>query len=158
MTNITMQQWVISQYDSFYHFMRKIDEDATDKLWMNKEPYVRIGNFVVEVCEEKGTVTILNTNSGKCAVAHCAPTDEFSMWYGIGICWARYNHVKRPKFEVKKKLSKLKPHDIFSLYTGCKCKYEFVGTTSDGKYVGYDSKDTRKKLYSFVEGDCIVWE
>jgi hypothetical protein len=156
MTNITMQQWVISQYDSFYHFMRKIDEDATDKLWMNKEPYVRIGNFVVEVCEEKGTVTILNTNSGKCAVAHCAPTDEFSMWYGIGICWARYNHVKRPKVSVKKKLSELKPHDIFSLYTGH--KYEFIGTTSDGKYVCYDSKDTGTQFFLLSERECTVWE
>ena len=154
MENLTMKQWVQDQYNSFYHFMAKIDEDASDRIWMCDEPYVRIGNFIVEVCKEKGTVTILNTNSGKCAIAHCAPTDQFEMWYGVGICWARYNHVEPPKFVVKKRLRHLKPRDIFSLYTGQ--KYEFIGTTSDGKYVGYNSE--KDECFSFFDDNCTVWE
>lgn len=162
MENLTMKQWVNDQYNSFYHFMSKIDEDTTDRLWLHDEPYVRIGNFVVEVCKEKGTVTILNTNSGKCAIAHCAPTDQFAMWYGVGICWARYNHVEPPKFPVRKKLSELKPHDIFKLYTGE--KYEFIGTTvehtkDEVKYVGFrlDSNGD-KEFFTFFEDYCTVWE
>lgn len=162
MENLTMKQWVICQYDSFYHFMLKIDEDATDRLCVRGEPYVRIGNFVVEVCEGKGTVTILNTNSGKCAIAHCAPTDQFAMWYGVGICWARYNHVEPPKFPVRKRLSELKPHDIFKLYTSQ--KYEFIGTTVERTkgevgYVGFSLDNTGDKEYfTFFEDNCTVWE
>ena len=82
MENLTMKQWVQDQYNSFYHFMAKIDEDASDRIWMCDEPYVRIGNFIVEVCKEKGTVTILNTNSGKCE--HPKPENrDFSFKLGI---------------------------------------------------------------------------
>ena len=154
MENLTMKQWGSGQYNSFYHFMSKIDVDALHKFLVYNEPYARIGNFVVEVCEEKGTVTILNTNSGKCAIAHCAPSDKFTLYYGVGICWARYNHVEPPKFAVKKRLSDLKPHDVFSLYTNR--KYEFIGTTSEGKYVGYVLG--RDECYSFIDDYCTVWE
>ena len=161
MENLTMKQWVYNQYNSFYHFMLKIDEDAADSLWLYDEPYTRIGNFVIEICKDKGTVTILNTNNGKCAIAHCAPTDKFERWYGLGICWARYNHVEPPKFPVRKRLSELKPHDIFSLYTGK--KYEFIGTvnnsTSDAKYVAFGlHQDKTKDFFTFCDDKCTVWE
>ncbi len=163
MKNLTMKQWVRDQYNSFYHFMAKIDEDAADKLWMRDEPYIRIGNFVVEICKDKGTVTILNTNSGKCAIARCAPTDQFEMWYGAGICWARYNHVERPKIPVEKRLSELKPHDVFRLYSS-KCKYELIGTTNNfesgtTKYVALAlHEDKTKDFFTFYDGRCTVWE
>lgn len=154
MENLTMKQWVSGQYNSFYHFMSKIDEDVLHNFLVYNEPYVRIGNFIVEVSKYKKTVTILNTKNGKCAIAHCAPTDQFMLWYGVGICWARYNHVEPPKFSVKKRLKYLKPHEIFSLYTGQ--KYEFIGTTSDGKYVGYNSE--KDECFSFFDDNCTVWE
>lgn len=160
MENLTMKQWVRDQYNSFYHFMAKIDEDATDKLWMHDEPYVRIGNFVIEICKDKGTVTILNTNSGKCAIAHCAPTDQFEMWYGVGICWARYNHVERPKYPVTKWLSELKPHDIFQMYRK-DCKYEFIGTTTkgDAPYVAFGLHENKSRdFFTFFDDTCTVWE
>lgn len=162
MENLTMKQWVSGQYNSFYHFMSKIDEDALHRFLVYNEPYARIGNFIVEICEKKGTVTILNTKNGKCAIAHCAPTDQFAMWYGVGICWARYNHVERPKFPVRKLLSELKPHDIFSLYTGK--KYEFIGTTDnyaqgETMYVGFGlHRDKTKDFFTFVNDKCTVWE
>lgn len=162
MKNLTKKQWVRDQYNSFYHFMAKIDEDASDSLWMRDKPYARIGNFVIEICKDRGTVTILNTKSGKCAIAHCAPTDQFEKWYGIGICWARYNHVERPKFPVRKSLSELKPHDIFSLYTGK--KYELIGTSDnyasgETTYVAFGlHKDKTKDFFTFVDDKCTVWE
>ena len=159
MENLTKKQWVQDQYNSFYHFMAKIDEDAADRIWMRDEPYVRIGNFVIEICKEKGTVTILNTNSGKCAIAHCAPTDEFAKWYGIGICWARYNHVER-KFPVEKRLSELKPHDIFQMYRK-DCKYEFIGisTKSDAPYVAFGLHENKSKdFFTFFDDWCTVLE
>lgn len=162
MENLTMKQWVNGQYNSFYHFMSKINEDALDNFLVYNEPYVRIGNFIVEVCENKGTVTILNTNSGKCAIAHCAPTDQFAVWYGLGICWAKYNHVEPPKFPVRKRLSELKPHDIFKLYTSH--KYEFIGTTTERTkgeigYVAFCLNNNGYKEYStFFEDYCTVWE
>ena len=151
-----MNQWVRDQYNSFYHFMAKIDEDAADRVWMRDEPYVRIGNFVIEICKDKGTVTILNTNSGRCAIARCAPTDRFEKWYGIGICWARYNHVERPKIPVRKRLSELKPHEIFQLHTSM--KYEFIGTTSKHTYVGCATVNGRSNFFSFSDDWCTVWE
>ena len=161
MKNLTMRQWVNDQYNSFYHFMAKINEDATDKLWMRDEPYVRIGNFVVEICKDKGTVTILNTNSGKCAIARCAPTDQFAMWYGIGICWARYNHIERPKFPVKKRISELKPHDVFQIFRK-DCKYELIGTTNNTGVTLYVAlglhKDREKDFFTFYDDWCTVWE
>lgn len=163
MDNLTMKQWVGGQYNSFYHFMSKIDEDALHQFLVYGEPYARIGNFIIEVCEEKRTVTILNTKSGKCAIAHCAPTDKFALWYGLGICWARYNHMEPPKFPVRKKLSELKPHDIFKLYTSQ--KYEFIGTTvertkGDIGYVAFalDNEGGDKEYFTFFEDYCTVWE
>lgn len=159
MKNLTMNQWVRDQYNSFYHFMAKIDEDAADRIWMSDDPYVRIGNFVIEICENKGTVTILNTNSGKCAIAHCAPTDPFTRWYGIGICWARYNHVEI-KFPVRKRLSELKPHDVFQMYRE-DCKYEFIGisTKSDAPYVAFGLHENKSKdFFTFYDDWCTVWE
>lgn len=160
MKNLTMKQWVQNQYNSFYHFMAKIDEDAADKIWMCDEPYVRIGNFVIEICKDKGTVTILNTNSGKCAIARCAPIDRFEKWYGIGICWARYNHIERPKFPVRKRLSELKPHDVFQL-SRKDCKYEFIGISaeSDAPYVAFGLHEKKlKDFFAFYDDWCTVWE
>lgn len=157
-----MKQWVRGQYGSFYHFMEKIDEDALNRFLEYGEPYARIGNFIVELCKDKGTVTILNTNSGKCAIARCAPTDQFARWYGVGICWARYNHVEPPKLPVRKRLSELKPHDIFKLYTSQ--KYEFIGTTTERTkgeigYVAFSLDNGGDKEYcTFLEDCCTVWE
>lgn len=117
---------------------------------------ISLGNFCFIYDKKTRKTSIINIRSNKFVTTYCSLNDFMSAKVGFGVCWAKYNNVERPKFPVKKRFSELKPHDIFSLYTGR--KYEFVGVTSDGKYVGYDSKNTEKKFFSFVEDKCTVWE
>jgi len=179
MKNFTI--WALSQFDSLVNALAKnsrVQEDfkvddasgnscnaefITDLLEdletganYAQMDNISLGNFCFIYDKKTRKTSIINIRSNKFVTTYCSLNDFMSAKVGFGVCWAKYNNVERPKFPVKKRLSELKPHDIFRLYTDR--KYEFVGTTSDGKYIGYDSKDTGKKFYSFLEGDCTVWE
>jgi hypothetical protein len=77
---------------------------------------------------------------------YCNKKDKFDVFTGLGVLWAKYNHIERPKFEVKKKLSEVKPHEIFRW--GCN-RYEFIGTADNR------SKDGKKYIILRLSDDTI---
>lgn len=125
---------------------------------------ISLGNFIFTYDKKTRKTSILNVRNDKYVTTHCNLNDFMSVKVGLGICWAKYNNVERPKFPVLKNLSELKPHDIFSMYS-YKRKYEFIGTTNehtkgDVKYVGYalNNKNGQKEFATFFEDTCTVWE
>ena len=98
---MTKREWISGQYDSFMNYMSKVDHYAINKFWIRHEPYVRIGNFIIEISSEKRTTLIMNTKNGKYAIVHCYEYDLFARWYGLGLCWAKYMHRIPPKLSEK---------------------------------------------------------
>lgn len=84
------------------------------------------GNFVVTVNKKARKVGLLNTRSGKFVETYCNKKDEFDVFVGLGVLWAKYNHIERPVLRTKKKLSELKAHEIFVWGSN---RYEFIGST-----------------------------
>ena len=124
---------------------------------------MNFGNFVFTCDKKTRKVGILNVRTGKYVTTHCSKDDFFDLRVGLGVCWAKYHNIERPKFPVKKRLSELKPHEIFQLYN-LNCKYEFVGTTTEHtkgetKYVGYGlHKNKEKDFFTFFDDICTAWE
>ena len=174
MDNRKFTIWALSQFSSLVAALAKnsrVQEDLcgcstvefiTDLLGelettSNTVEGITLGNFSFIYDKKTRKTGILNIRSGKFVTTYCSPNDFINVKVGLGVCWAKYNNVERPTITVKTRLSKLKPHDIFQLYTNQ--KYEFVGTTSDGKYVGrYFGEYGEEEFGSFFEDCCTVWE
>ena len=146
MENLTFSTWTLSQAHSFIIAMANAmvnSEQASFSMDFeavmsyvyrdfNHHDYIdegadsfTYGNFVVTVNTKARKVGLLNTRSGKFVETYCNKKDKFDVFTGLGVLWAKYNHIERPKFEVKKKLSELKPHEIFRWGGN---GYEFIGT------------------------------
>lgn len=179
MENLTFKVWTLSQADSFIIAMANAMVNSGQASFpvdfddVMTEVYNRFchydytdegadsftfGNYVVTVNKKARKVGLLNTRSGKFTETYCNKKDEFSIFIGLGVLWAKYNHIERPKTMVKKKLSELKAHEIF-LWGGN--RYEFIGTTDNRR------KDSKKyiilRLYDdticqFYEGTVTVEE
>ena len=174
MNNRKFTTWALSQFISLTVALAKnsrIREENEDTLGFiteflmdmencsNKVSCMAYGNFVFTYDKKTRKTGILNIHSNKFVTVYCSPNDFMDIRVGLGACWAKYNNVERPKFPVKTRLSELKPHDIFSLYTSQ--KYEFIGTTSNGRYVGryFNGNGNGKgEFVSFCEDNCSVWE
>lgn len=167
MENLTFKVWTLSQAHSFIIAMANamvnsgqasfpvdFDEVMTgiyrdfdccdyDEEGVDAFTY---GNFVVTVNVKARKVGLLNTRSGKFVETYCNKKDEFDVFIGLGVLWAKYNHIERPKTMVKKKLSELKAHEIF--LWGCD-RYEFIGTTDNRK------KDGKKYIILRLSDDTI---
>lgn len=153
MENLTFSTWAHSQFNSFALAMAKAEETVCgnpingicasivekdvveiDDAYDGGARSLIYGNYVITFNFKARKVGILNTRSGNFAEAYCNKEDEFLPAIGLGVCWAKYNHIERPAFNIKKKMSELKPHDIF--FWGGN-RYEFIGTTNnrgkDGK-------------------------
>lgn len=165
MENLTFSTWAHSQFNSFALAMAKAEETVCgnpingicasivekdvakiDDAYDGGARSLIYGNYVITFNFKARKVGILNTRSGNFAEAYCNKEDEFLPAIGLGVCWAKYNHIERPKFEVKKKLSELKPHEIFRW--GCS-RYEFIGTTDNRR------KDGRKYIILRLSEDTI---
>lgn len=148
MENLTFKAWTLSQAHSFIIAMANAMVNSGQASFpvdfddVMTEVYNRLchydysdegadsftfGNYVVTVNKKARKVGLLNTRSGKFTETYCNKKDEFSIFIGLGVLWAKYNHIERPKPIIKKKLSELKAHDIFTLYGD---KFEFIGTCS----------------------------
>ena len=147
MENLTFSTWTLSQTHSFIIAMAnaKINSGAVDhpasfedvmsdvyKELNHIEYYVHegansvtYGNFVITINSKARKVGLLNTRSGKFVETYCNKKDKFDVLTGLGVLWAKYNHIERPAFNIKRKLSELEPHDIF-IWGGN--RYEFIGT------------------------------
>lgn len=165
MENLTFKTWAHSQFNSFVLAMAKAEKTVCGNSIKGicasvvEKDVARIGdvfdggarsliygNYVITFNFKARKVGILNTRSGNFAEAYCNKEDEFLPAIGLGVCWAKYNHIERPKFEVKKKLSELKPHEIF--HWGCN-RYEFIGTTNNRR------KDGKKYIILRLSDDTI---
>lgn len=171
MENLTFRTWALSQADSFTNAMAKVlvnngevdlsdfdgdihelavsvSEDFSYDCYDDDHPvHVNTyGNYVVTINKYARKIGLLNTRSGKFVETYCNKKDEFYVFIGLGVLWAKYNHIERPITRTKKKLSELKPHDIF--VWGGK-KYEFIGTTA------YRGKAGRKYIILSLEEDSI---
>lgn len=180
MENLTFKTWVLSQTHSFIVAMANAlvnsgqtypTDDFNDVMTdvYNAFCYYdyisegantfTYGNFVVTVNKKARKIGLLNTRSGKFVETYCNKKDEFDVLIGLGVLWAKYNHIERPKFKTKKKLSELKPHDIFT-HRGGITKYEFIGTVKNtsikNSYVAFslDSEYT----YRFEDTIVVVEE
>lgn len=157
MKNLSFKTWTLSQVHSFIIAMANamvnsgqasfpVDfDDVMTDIFRTFDHHVytdegtdsfTYGNYVVTVNKKARKVGLLNTRSGKFVETYCNKKDEFDIYVGLGVLWAKYNHIERPKFEVKKKLSELKGHEIFRWGSN---RYEFIGTTNkrknDKKYI-----------------------
>jgi hypothetical protein len=168
MENLTFSTWTLSQTHSFIIAMAnaKVNSGAVDYpasfddvmsdvyKELNRIVYyihdgassVTYGNFVVTINSKARKVGLLNTRNGKFVETYCNKKDKFDVFTGLGVLWAKYNHIERPKFEVKKKLSEVKPHEIFRW--GCN-RYEFIGTADNR------SKDGKKYIILRLSDDTI---
>jgi hypothetical protein len=165
MENLTFMTWAHSQFNSFVNAMVNAEKTVCGKpiagisASLVEKDIAEInddfeggadsllyGNYVITFNFKARKVGILNTRNGKFAEAYCNKNDEFLPAVGLGVCWAKYNHVERPKFEVKKRLSELKPHDIF--HWGCN-RYEFIGTADNRR------KDGKKYIILRLSDDSI---
>lgn len=178
MENLTFKAWALSQADSFVNAMTKamvknghpVDFDDVMTSVYNIFDYhdsndegtdtFTFGNYVVTVNMKARKVGLLNTRSGKFVETYCNKKDDFSIYIGLGVVWAKYNHIERPKFAVKKKLSELKPHDIF-IWGSNKYKYEFIGTCENRykngkKYITLRLQDD--SICQFYEDTVMVEE
>ena len=179
MENLTFKAWTLSQTHSFIIAMANamvnsgqasFPVDFDDVMTDVYNTFCRydytdegadsftFGNYVVTVNKKARKVGLLNTRSGKFTETYCNKKDEFSIFIGLGVLWAKYNHIERPKIMVKKKLSELKAHEIF--LWGCN-RYEFIGTTDnrrkDGKkYIILRLSDDR--IYQLCDDTVIVEE
>lgn len=181
MENITFRTWTLSQTHSFIiamatalvnsgqaSFPMDFDDVMSDVYRdFNRIDYTDegikafvYGNFVVTINVKARKVGLLNTRSGKFMETYCNKKDDFDVLVGLGVLWAKYNHIERPVFvfRTKKKLSELKPHDI--LFWGGK-KYEFIGSAanrSEGrrKYIILRLSDDT--ICEFYEDTVIVEE
>ena len=146
MENLTFSTWTLSQTHSFIIAMANAmvnsgqasfpvdfdevmtgvyrDFDCRDYSDIIPETFT-YGNFVVTVNTKVRKIGLLNTRSGKFVETYCNKKDKFDVLTGLGVLWAKYNHIERPAFNIKKKLSELEPHDIF-IWGGN--RYEFIGT------------------------------
>jgi hypothetical protein len=167
MENLTFSTWTLSQTHSFIiamanaivnsgqisslmdfdEVMTGVYRDFERRDYTDESPDTFIyGNFVVTVNKKARKVGLLNTRSGKFVETYCNKKDKFDVFTGLGVLWAKYNHIERPKFEVKKKLSEVKPHEIFRW--GCN-RYEFIGTADNR------SKDGKKYIILRLSDDTI---
>lgn len=177
MENLTFSTWAHSQFNSFALAMAKAEETVCgnpingicasivekevagiDDAYDGGARSLIYGNYVITFNFKARKVGILNTRSGNFAEAYCNKKDEFLPAIGLGVCWAKYNHIERPKFEIKKKLSECKPHDIFRW--GGK-RYEFIGTCEnrdkhDKKYIILRLRDDT--ICQFYEDTVTVEE
>lgn len=167
MENITFTTWTLSQAHSFIIAMANamvnagqvdfpIDFDAVMTEVYRTFDYhdydengadaFTFGNFVVTVNKKARKIGLLNTRSGKFVETYCNKKDDFEICVGLGVLWAKYNHIERPVCMVKKKLSELKPHEIFRW--GCD-RYEFIGTAANRR------KDGKKYIILRLSDDSI---
>lgn len=172
MENLTFKAWTLSQAHSFIiamanamvnsgkvGFPMDFDDVMTDvykdfdRIDYADEDDIEVfvyGNFVVTVNMKARKVGLLNTRSGKFVETYCNKKDEFSIFIGLGVLWAKYNHIERPVLRTKKKLSELKAHDIFVWGSN---RYEFIGSTVNRRKNGKKyiilrlSDDTICQLY-----------
>ena len=181
MKNITFTTWTLSQAHSFIiamanamvnagqaNFPLDFDKEMTEvyrtfdfhNYTEDGADSFTFGNFVVTVNKKARKIGLLNTRSGKFVETYCNKKDDFEIYVGLGVVWAKYNHIKSPKFWVKKKLSELKPNDIFKFvpYSGG-MDYEFIGaSTTNGskKYIALRQDD--KSLIDLYEDVVYVAE
>lgn len=167
MENITFRTWTLSQAHSFIIAMANAQvnsgkvgfpmdfDDVMDDVYrdFNRIDYTDegikafvYGNFVVTVNVKARKVGLLNTRSGKFVETYCNKKDDFDVFIGLGVLWAKYNHIERPVIRTKKKLSELKAHEIF--VWGCN-KYEFIGSTVNRR------KDGKKYIILRLSDDTI---
>lgn len=180
MENLTFKAWTLSQAHSFIIAMANAMVNSGQASFpvdfdeVMTEVYNRFchydcsdegadsftfGNYVVTVNKKARKVGLLNTRSGKFTETYCNKKDEFSIFIGLGVLWAKYNHIERPITRTKKKLSELKPHEIF--LWGCSHRYEFIGSTDnrrkdDKKYIILRLADNT--ICEFYEDTVIVEE
>lgn len=167
MENITFRTWTLSQAHSFIIAMANalvnsgrvgfpvdFDEVMTDVYqdferidYTDEDVEVFVyGNFVVTVNIKARKVGLLNTRSGKFVETYCNKMDDFDILIGLGVLWAKYNHIERPVIRTKKNLSELKPHEIF--VWGCN-RFEFIGSTVNR------GKDGKKYIILRLSDDTI---
>lgn len=167
MENLTFKAWTLSQAHSFIIAMANAMVNSGQASFpvdfddVMTEVYNRLchydysdegadsftfGNYVVTVNKKARKVGLLNTRSGKFTETYCNKKDEFSIFIGLGVLWAKYNHIERSLTIIHKKLSELKPHEIF-IWGGN--RYEFIGTTDKR------SKDSKKYIILRLWDDTI---
>lgn len=167
MENLTFKAWTLSQAHSFIIAMANamvnsgqasfpVDFDDVMTEISNRLYHYdysdegadsfTFGNYVVTVNEKARKVGLLNTRSGKFTETYCNKKDEFNIFIGLGVLWAKYNHIERPKTVVKKKLSELKPHEIFIWGYS---RYEFIGSADNRK------EDSKKYIILRLSDDTI---
>lgn len=167
MENLTFKAWTLSQAHSFIIAMANAMVNSGQASFpvdfddVMTEVYDRLccydysdegadsftfGNYVVAVNKKARKVGLLNTRSGKFVETYCNKKDEFSIFIGLGVLWAKYNHIERPKTMTKKKLSELKAHEIFLWGSN---RYEFIGSTDNRR------KDGKKYIILRLSDDTI---
>lgn len=165
MENLTFRTWAHSQFNSFVNAMVKAEKTVCGKpitgisASLVEKDIAEInddfeggadsllyGNYVITFNFKARKVGILNTRNGNFAEAYCNKDDEFLPAVGLGVCWAKYNHIERPKITTKKKLSEVKPHEIFNWGGN---RYEFIGSTNNRR------KDGKKYIILRLSDDTI---
>lgn len=138
----------LSDYDDIHDLAGSVSEDFSYDCYDDDHPvHVNTyGSYVVTINKYARKIGLLNTRNGKFVETYCNKKDEFDIFIGLGVLWAKYNHIERPKIMVRKKLSEVKPHEIFRW--GCN-RYEFIGSADNRR------KDGKKYIILRLHDDTI---
>ena len=87
---------------------------VVDSLYCRYRAVERRSKNLIMFSDFNKSVIIMNTKTGKHAIAQCDKSDVYDFRTGVAIAWARYNHIN-PRWEEKGvTLSHLRIGDMFT--------------------------------------------
>ena len=92
----------------------KTFEQVVDSLYYRYKAVESISKNLIMFSDFNKSVVIMNTKTGKHAIAKCDKNDMYDFRTGIAIAWARYNHIN-PRWEEKITIANLKAGEMFSV-------------------------------------------
>ena len=89
-------------------------EQVVDSLYCQYRANERRSKNLTLFTDFNRSVVIVNTKTGKHAIAKCDKNDVYDFKTGVAIAWAKYNHIN-PRWKEKTAIANLKTEDMFSI-------------------------------------------
>ena len=160
------EEWIEDRIKSFSHCLPdKSNPAALLSFTMQKNktlPFctVYLGNFFVYVDLIAEETVIFNTRTMKSAKAKCRFEDTFSVYDGVAIAWAKYNHEEIPTYDKTVHRDTLQNGDVFRK-VGMNTVYTFIGwlpnkgMVTKGKWAAVYADESQHLLKTMLDKEVI---
>ena len=131
--------------------------------------FQNVRKLTLDPAESNGRTIIMNTKTGKTAVAKLHKDDKYSPGIGLAVAWAKYRNREIPVVATNQPIQTLNFLDTFyfTQYQGA-TKYQYIGEVQNGvaymvirnvenKEVKMITKNEAIKKYS-QKGDGYIWK